>query len=71
MPSQPCTSPEIEDANPEMAIAVEQLARGQDLSGPWLLGMAGHQDGILTHGHAATATNSLAIEAKAKARQRS
>jgi hypothetical protein len=57
----PCTDPSAAYGTPEMAAAIEALAKERQGSHPSLLVMGGHQDGILAYGSDAEATGDLVI----------
>jgi len=57
----PCSDPSAAYGTPEMASAIEALAKKQQDSQPSLLVMGGHQDGILAYGSDAEATGGLVI----------
>lgn len=65
----PATDPAAEYGSPEMAAEIERLARRRDTTGPELLVMSGHEDGILAFGPTAEATGSLVIATLAAALQ--
>ncbi len=59
--SLPFTDPSAAYGTPEMASAIEALAKEREDSRPSLLVMGGHQDGILAYGSGAEATGDLVI----------
>jgi hypothetical protein len=67
--SLPCTDPSATYGTPEMAAAIESLAKERENSHPSLLIMGGHQDGILAYGSDAEATGDLVIRTLNRALQ--
>lgn len=65
----PCTDPSAAYGTPEMASAIEALAKEREDSHPSLLVMGGHQDGILAYGSDAEATGDLVIRTLNRALQ--
>jgi hypothetical protein len=66
----PCTDPSAAYGTPQMASAIEMLAKGWKGSMPSLLVMGGHQDGILAYGSDAETTGELVIKTLNRALQR-
>ena len=64
-----CTDPSAAYGTPEMASAIESLAKERKDSRPSLLVMGGHQDGILAYGSDAEATGDLVISTLNRALQ--
>ena len=65
----PCSAPSAAYGTPEMASAIEVLAKERENSHPSLLVMGGHQDGILAYGSDAEATGDLVIRTLSSALQ--
>ena len=65
----PCTDPDADYGTPEMATEIRKLATTLDHSGPGLLVMAGHQDGLLAYGSTAAETGCLVVKTLAMALQ--
>jgi len=66
----PCTDPSAAYGTPEMASAIEALAKEQQDGHSSLLVMGGHQDGILAYGSDADATGGLVIRTLNRALQK-
>lgn len=62
----PCTDPSAAYGTPEMASAIQALAKNRGNTDSSLLIMAGHQDGILAYGYDAEATGQLVVTTLAK-----
>jgi len=65
----PCSDPSAAYGTPEMASAIEALAKEQQDGHSSLLVMGGHQDGILAYGSDADATGGLVIRTLNRALQ--
>jgi len=65
----PCTDPSAAYGTPEMAFAIEALAKERENCQSSLLVMGGHQDGILAYGSEAEATGALVIRTLNRALQ--
>lgn len=65
----PCTDPSAAYGTPEMASAIEALAKERQACHSSLLVMGGHQDGILAYGSDADATGALVIRTLNRALQ--
>jgi hypothetical protein len=65
----PWTDPSAAYGTPEMASAIEVLAKERENPHPSLLVMGGHQDGILAYGSDAEATGELVIRTLSSALQ--
>jgi hypothetical protein len=65
----PCTDPSAAYGTPEMASAIEVLAKERENCQSSLLVMGGHQDGILAYGSEAEATGALVIRTLNRALQ--
>lgn len=63
----PCTDPAAAYGTPDMAAAIQALAKSRDGTDSNLLVMGGHQDGILAYGSDAQTTGQLVITTLAKA----
>ena len=65
----PCSDPSAAYGTPEMASAIEALAKERQGSHSSLLVMGGHQDGILAYGSDAEATGDLVVRTLNRALQ--